>query len=216
MLLRHLLQVLNVSGQAMRQRNKTKIMTDLKTFFNSLIPVSTQSWDRFAALFTPKFLKKGDYFITDGQTAKEIGFLESGIVRAFYRNNEAIEYNKHFFVNPCFIGGYASLITKTPNQINQQALTDCNIQTARYGDIQTLYETCPDIERASRILAELFFVQKEQREIEIVLLDADQRYQIFQKDFPQLQQQIPQYHIASYLGITPTQLSRIRRKISGK
>jgi CRP-like cAMP-binding protein len=191
-------------------------MTDLKSFFNRLTPISTDSWGKFAALFTPKVLKKGEYFITDRQTAKEIGFLESGIVRAFYKNDEAIEYNKHFFVNPCFIGGYASLITRTPNQINQQALTDCNIQIARYADIQTLYQTCPDIERAARILAELFFVQKEQREIDIVLLDADKRYQIFQKDFPGLEQQIPQYHIASYLGITPTQLSRIRRKISGK
>lgn len=191
-------------------------MTDLKTFFNALSPISTESWAKFAALFTPNVLKKGDYFITDGQTATEIGFLESGIIRAFYRNNEAIEYNKHFFLNPCFIGGYASLITGKPNQINQQALTDCTIQVAQFAAIQNLYQSCPDIDRAARILAEQFFVQKEQREIDIVLLDADKRYQIFQKEFPQLEQQIPQYHIASYLGITPTQLSRIRRKSSGK
>ena len=165
---------------------------------------------------SPKILKKGDCFIREGQTAKEIAFLESGIVRAFYRNSEAIEYNKHFFINPCFIGGYASLITKTPNQINQQALTDCNILVAKFADIEALYSSCPDIERAARILAEQFFVQKEQREIEIVLLGADKRYQIFREKFPHLEQHIPQYHIASYLGITPTQLSRIRRKISGK
>ena len=191
-------------------------MTDLKTFFNRLTIISPENWEKFAALFTPKVLKKGDYFITEGETAKEIAFLESGIVRAFYRNNEAIEYNKHLFVNPCFIGGYASLITKNPNQIIQEALTDCNIQIAKFADIQALYDSCPDIERAARILAEQFFVQKEQREIEIVLLDAEKRYQIFQKNFPQLEQQIPQYHIASYLGITPTQLSRIRKKLSGK
>ncbi len=191
-------------------------MIDLKTFFNKLTPVSPESWDMFSTLFLPKVLKKGDYFITDGQTAKEIGFLESGIIRAFYRNSEAVEYNKHFFINPCFIGGYASLIAGTPNQIIQQALTDCRIQVAKFADIQKLYEICPDIERGARILAEQFFVQKEQREIEIVLLDADKRYQIFQKNFPQLEQQIPQYHIASYLGITPTQLSRIRRKLSRK
>ena len=193
-----------------------KTVSDIQTFFNSLSPVSNESWEQFFALFTPKILKKGDYFITSGQTAKEIGFLETGVVRAFYRNNEGTEYNKHFFVNPCFIGGYSSLITGTPNQINQQALTECKILTAKYADIQSLYKTCPDIERAARILAELFFVQKEQREIEIVLLDADKRYEIFQKDFPQLEQQIPQYHIASYLGITPTQLSRIRKKLSGR
>lgn len=191
-------------------------MTGLKTFFNQLTPVSPESWDKFSSLFTPGILRKGDYFITDGQIAKEIAFLETGIVRAFYRNNEAVEYNKHFFVNPSFIGGYASLITGTPNQIIQQALTDCTIQVAKYANIQALYQTCPDIERAARVLAEQFFVQKEQREIEIVLLDADKRYQIFQKNLPRLEQQIPQYHIASYLGITPTQLSRIRKKLSGK
>ena len=191
-------------------------MTDLKNFFNCLTPISIESWDKFSALFTPKVLKKGDYFISEGQTAKKIGFLESGIIRAFYRNNEAVEYNKHFFINPCFIGGYASLISGKPNQINQQALTECNILVANYADIQALYETHTDIERAQRILAELFFVQKEQREIEIVLLEASKRYQIFRREYPGLEQQIPQYHIASYLGITPTQLSRIRKKMSGK
>lgn len=191
-------------------------MIDLKTFINNLTPVSEESWERFAALFVPKILKKGDFFITEGQMARQIGFLESGIIRAFYRNDKAVEYNKHFFVNPCFIGGYASLITRTPNQINQQALTDCVIHVANYADIQLLYQHNSDIERVSRILAELFFVQKEQREIEIVLLDAEKRYQIFLKNFPQLEQQIPLYHIASYLGITPTQLSRIRKKIFGK
>lgn len=191
-------------------------MIDLKMFFNKLTPISPESWYKFSVLFSPKILKKGDYFINDGQIARKIGFLESGIMRAFYRNSEGLEYNKHFFVNPCFVGGYASLITGSPNQIIQQALTDCTLLVANFRDIQKLYHTCPDIERGARILAEQFFVQKEQREIEIVLLDAKKRYEIFQKDFPQLEQLIPQYHIASYLGITPTQLSRIRRKMSGK
>ena len=195
---------------------KNKRVTDLKTFFNKLTPVSTESWDKFSQLFSPRVLKKGDNFISEGQIAKEIGFLEEGIIRAFYRNKEAVEYNKHFFINPCFIGGYASLITQNPNQIFQQAITDCTIQVAKFAEIQKLYDSCPDIERAARVLAEQFFVQKEQREIEIVLLDADKRYEIFQQDFPQLEQQIPQYHIASYLGITPTQLSRIRKKRLGK
>ena len=191
-------------------------MTDLKAFFNALTPVSAKSWSRFSALFMSKKLEKGDYFIKEGQIAKEIGFLEKGIMRAFYRNNEGVEYNKHFFVNPCFIGGYASLITGRPNQIFQEALTSCTIQVAKFADIQNLFPTCPDIERGARVLAEQFFVQKEQREIEIVLLDANKRYQIFRDTFPQLEQQIPQYHIASYLGVTPTQLSRIRKKLSGK
>ncbi|PTT77240.1 MULTISPECIES: Crp/Fnr family transcriptional regulator [unclassified Chryseobacterium] len=191
-------------------------MNDLKDFFNSLTAISSDSWEKLSEIFSPRTLKKGAFFISEGQTAKEIGFLESGILRAFYRNSKGVEYNKHFFVSPCFIGGYSSLITKTPNQINQQALTDCSLQVANYSDIEKLYDLYPEIERAGRILAELYFVQKEQREIEIVLLDADKRYEIFQKEYPHLEQFIPQYHIASYLGVTPTQLSRIRKKISEK
>lgn len=189
-------------------------MIDLKAFFNNLTSVSTESWDKFSVLFEPRILKKGDYFISEGNTAKELAFLENGIIRVFYRNNKGVEYNKHFFVNPCLIGGYSSLITNKPSKIYQQALTSCAIRVAKYADLQALYSTCPDIERAARILAEYYFVQKEQREIEIVLLDAEKRYLIFQKQFPKLEQQIPQYHIASYLGITPTQLSRIRKRLS--
>lgn len=191
-------------------------MTNLKTFVNKLTPVSAKSWNKFSVLFTPRQLKKGDYFITSGQTAKEAAFLENGIVRGFYRNDIGNEYNKHFFVNPSLFGGFASLVTQTPSQIHQQALTDCNILVANYSKIQNLFDTCPDIERVVRIMAERFFVEKEQREIDLVLLDADKRYKIFQKEFPTLEQQIPQYHIASYLGVTPTQLSRIRKKLSKK
>ena len=190
-------------------------MNDFKKFFNDLTSVSAESWNKFSVLFEPGILKKGDYFIKEGKIARELAFLENGILRVFYRNDKGIEYNKQFFVHPCLIGGYASLITNKPSKINQQALTNCTIRVAKYSDVQALYSTCPDIERAARILAEYYFVEKEQREIEIVLLDAEKRYLIFQQQFPQLEQQIPQYHIASYLGVTPTQLSRIRRKLSG-
>jgi CRP-like cAMP-binding protein len=193
-----------------------KFMTDLKQFFNNLTSGPIENWEEFSALFKPRVLRKGEYFIEEGQTAKEIGFLESGIMRVFYKNDNDIEYNKHFFINPCLVGGYASLITNQPSQINQQALTDCTILVAKYSDIQALYAASPSFERAARIIAEHYFVQKEQREIELVLLDAEKRYAIFQKEFPTLQQQIPQYHIASYLGITPTQLSRIRKKLVTK
>lgn len=191
-------------------------MTGLEQFFKRLAPVSSASWARFEALFTPRLLVRGEYFIREGEAAREIAFLEQGIVRAFYRNKEGVEYNKHFFINPCFIGGYASLISQETNQINQQALADCQLRVADFSEVTALYDSCPDIERAARILAEQFFVQKEQREIEIVLLTADKRYDIFKEQFPGLEQLIPQYHIASYLGITPTQLSRIRKKVSGR
>jgi len=191
-------------------------LTDLKKYINSLNPVSEIGWEALHPIFSEKTLLKGEFFIEENQVATQIGFLQEGVIRAFYRSREGVEYNKHFFVSPCFIGGYASLITGVPNQIIQQALSDCRILTANFSNFTDLYKEHPDIERVARKLAEIFFVQKEQREIEIVLLDADRRYSLFQKQFPQLEQQIPQYHIASYLGVTPTQLSRIRRKRLGR
>lgn len=188
----------------------------LHCFLSQLTPISQSTWEQVQAVFTPVQLKKGDYFIREGQLAREIGFLGNGVIRAYYRNAAGQEYNKHFFTTPCFIGGYASLITGKPNVIAQEALTDCSVLSAPYVPFRQLFDTCPDLERAARILAERFFVDKEQREIEIVQLDAEARYRLFRERFPELEAGISQYHIASYLGVTATQLSRIRRKAAGR
>jgi CRP-like cAMP-binding protein len=191
-------------------------LTELYKYLNAISPLQDETWSRIEKLFSEKTLQKGEYFINEGETAKQIGFLTSGIIRAFYRNNEGLEYNKHFFISQNIVGGYSSLVTSTPNKIIQQTLSECKLLIANYAEITKLYDLFPDFERVGRRLAELYFVNKEQREIEIVLLNADERYLIFRKEYPQLELQIPQYHIASYLGITPTQLSRIRRKFCEK
>ncbi|MDO6438700.1 Crp/Fnr family transcriptional regulator [Cyclobacterium sp. 1_MG-2023] len=163
-------------------------------------------------LFTVYSLKKGEFFLKEGEVATNFGFLKQGVVRAFYRNDDGVEYNKHFFTDNNMIGGYSSLVTQLPNTINQQALTDCVILIGNYKKLIDLLDHHQDLERLLRKIAERYFVDKEKREVEIVLLEANKRYAIFQNEYPDLEQVIPQYHIASYLGITPTQLSRIRAK----
>ena len=191
-------------------------MQKLLKYINSITSISDATTKQLESIFSSGNIKKGTHFIEAGGVAKKIGFLEEGYIRGYYRTEEGQEYNKHFFQAPCFIGGYSSLISGKTNQKNQQALTDCIIKEVHYSKLVDLYDNHPDIERLSRILAEQFFVQKERREVEIVLLNANERYEIFKKEYPHLEQIIPQYHIASYLGITPTQLSRIRRAISKK
>lgn len=191
-------------------------MIELKTYIEKINAISADSWQCLQRIFTEQTIPDGEFFLKEGQMASRIGFLKNGIIRAFYRNNNGFEYNKHFFISPCFFGGYASLITGKTNYINQQALTDCSVFVADYKTFTKLFDQHHDIERAARKLAELFFVAKENREIEIVTLDADERYLLFQEQYPGLEQKISQYHIASYLGITPTQLSRIRKKLTAK
>lgn len=158
-------------------------MNELYQFLNSISPISPETWQKIKELQSEITLKKGEYFVKDGETAHQIGFLRSGIIRAFYRNDKGLEYNKHFFISNSFVAGYSSLITNLPSKISKQALTDCLLIVSNYDDICKLYNNHQDFERIGRRLAELFFVQKEQREIEIVMLEAEERYCNFQKQW---------------------------------
>ena len=198
------------------QYQKKWKLDNLRKTINLLSPISNEAWIEIRKIFKRKVIKKNEFFIREGVKAKNIAFLNNGIIRAFYITKEGNEYTKHFFIQNSFLGGYSSLITKKNNQINQQALTDCEVFFAEYSKFLELYKKFPELEKAGRKIAENRFVEKEQREIELVTLNATERYLIFQKNFPNLELSINQYHIASFLGISPTQLSRIRKKIAKK
>ncbi|MEP7373846.1 MAG: Crp/Fnr family transcriptional regulator [Chitinophagaceae bacterium] len=191
-------------------------MKSLTGFFDAISPLKEKTWEELLPLFKETALSANEYFVRENEVARKIAFLESGVVRAFFINQEGQEYNKQFFVGPSSIGGYTSLLTGKANLIPQQALTDCKICSCDFRSLTDRYDQYPDLERLARKMAEYYFLEKEKKELEIVLLDASQRYRIFQKEFPTLEQLIPQYHIASYLGISATQLSRIRHQFANK
>ena len=189
-------------------------MNNLVSFLNQFSNLSEQTLALIEPAFVFDELKKGDYFVREGEYANEIAFLERGIVRAYYINNKGKEYNKTFFVAPAIIGSYASLISKEKNKLPQQALSDCVIWRIRFDVIERLSENNCELERLRRRIAEQFFVWSEKKQLEMALLEAKERYLIFREEHPKLEDAIPQYHIASYLGISPTQLSRIRQKLA--
>lgn len=191
-------------------------MTFLKQYFNSISPLSEETWKEVSILFKKKTLSANEHFVEERNYAKEIGFLEEGVVRAFFTNNEAKEYNKQFFVSPSLVGAYTSLLTKEKNLIPQQTLTECVIWVAEYSKLEKLFMKFHDFERLGRKVAEFYFLEKEKKELEMALMDATERYLLFKEHFPTLEQLIPQYHIASYLSISPTQLSRLRNKLMKK
>ena len=189
-------------------------MEELYKYLNQITPISDKTWELMNGIFVQKKLSKLDYFCKVDKVATKIAFMQEGVVRSFYTNNEGQELNKNFFVAPAFIGAYSSLITQTPNKLAQQALTDCIIWETDYANIKQLYDHCPDLERLGRLIAEYYFVEKEIREVNLLNLEAKEYYEVFKRQYPTLEQQISQYHIASFLGITPTQLSRIRAEKS--
>lgn len=188
-------------------------MDDFKNYVNKINPIHKDAFVELQKCFKPLALKKNEFFVREGEFAQQIGFLKKGIVRAFFLNKDGKEYNKQFFIGPTIIGAYSSLLTKQPNKIAQQALTNCEVLVADFNKMEKLYDKFHNIERLGRKIAEFYFLEKEQKEIEMALLDADKRYLIMREKFPTIELIIPQYHIASYLGISPTQLSRIRRKL---
>ena len=187
-------------------------MDELKTYLDKLIQFSEPEIGIFTSLFSEVELKKHEYFANEGEYSSKLAFLSKGVMRAFFRHNSGYEYNKTFFTPPSFVAAYSSLTTKRKNLISIQCLTDSLLFVADFDKVTSLYNDYPKIESLARILAEYKFAIKEKREIELITLEAKERYEIFKKEHQNLENQINQYHIASYLGITPTQLSRIRAK----
>ncbi len=187
-------------------------MSIVADFMRSLVPFREEELSLLSSLFVVSTWTKKSYFARSGDFPNQVALVESGVLRAFFRNDQGEEYNKTFFTAGNMLGAYSALVSGQQNQINLQCLTDCKLWVADYQQLTALYEEHHLVERLARLLAEQFFVLKEKREIELVTLDASARYEIFQKEHPGLEQQIPLYHIASYLGVSATQLSRIRAK----
>ncbi|MBO0931935.1 Crp/Fnr family transcriptional regulator [Fibrella aquatilis] len=189
-------------------------MNPLQQVLTKLTPQPAEAAEAFLAAFREQTVAKGETVIRAGAQTRQIFFVEEGVLRAYSSSAEGAEYNKAFFVEHDLWGIYYALLTGQPSHLSVQALTPCRLLVADYKLITDLYGKYPTLERAGRRMAEELFVLKEQREIDLVMLDATARYANFQRLYPGLEQRIPQYHIASHLGITPTQLSRIRAVIS--
>ncbi len=156
----------------------------LNRTLNTFLDFNPETSEKLVSLFEEVSLKKGVSFARKGKYSRKIGFVTSGVLRAFYSNDKGEEYNKTFFTKGSFLGAYSSLVTGQINKIDIDCLTDCKILVADFSAITSLYDTYPSIERLARILAEQFFVSKEKREIELVTLEAKERYEIFKQQHP--------------------------------
>ena len=200
------------------EASATKVYADGKSTLRRLLsancPLTASAWADFESLLRPQFLSKGDYLFEEGSYPSDAAYLISGIARAFYRNHEGIEYNKTFFTAGSFPSPLAALILKAENYINLQLLADSHVFWISYPKLTALFDKHRCLETFVRRMVELTWVEKELREINMVMKDATANYLRFREQFPELEGQIPQYHIASYLGVTPIQLSRIRAKLA--
>ena len=178
----------------------------------SLVKLDNELLEKFKNCFYETEYRKGNIFIKKGQFSPKIGFLNSGVLAEFCSNKNQKNFAMNFFTPSCFVGSFSSLITENTNRMEIVCLTDCEVLVGDYQKIKGLYAHYPEVEKLLKHLAYQMLLQQEQRVVELVTMKAKDRYDLLKDRHPTLEQQVPLYQIASYLGITGIQLSRIRSK----
>jgi len=162
-----------------------------------------------------KFLK-GQFVVQNGEICKYENFVLSGCLRSFYIDNDGLEHVIMFAVENWWTADLGSFITQKPSDLNVQCLENSEIIQIHYNDLQKLYFEIPKLERFFRIIIQKAFVAAQKRIVSNFSMDATDRYIQFREQYHDIEQRVPQYMIASYLGITKEFLSKIRNKLTAQ
>ncbi len=205
---------MNTSISAPDVRHSLDCITEklIKTIRN-WVEVPDNSMEAFLQRVHPISLQAGEYFIKEGQVPRKFGFVTTGLFRYLYVDSQGREFTKAFFPENTFISSYTAMVGQLPSFLTIQALADSTLLELQYPQWLELRRSDACWDRLLICLLEKGYATKEKREREFLLLDAASRYKNFMEEFPQLASGVKQHMIASYLGITPIALSRIRRKM---
>ena len=187
-------------------------METLRQKLELISPFTDEAWKDWSSLFSVQEISKGEYLLREGEIAKYCYMLTEGVVRVFY-SNDGNEYNKTFFIAGTFPTPLTALLSGAPSQLSYEALTPSTVIRFGYQELRGLFEKHRCLETFLLKVLEQEWIKKERHDIRMVTNDATTNYMTFREEYPGLEQLIPQYHIASYLGITPIQLSRIRAQL---
>ncbi|MDX9773761.1 MAG: Crp/Fnr family transcriptional regulator [Bacteroidales bacterium] len=185
----------------------------LKSQINSIVSLSNEEWNQFLLFIESKKLKKNSYFLQEGQICESIAFINSGVLIYFKFLENGKEVTTDFAFRGDWVNDNQSRLTNVPSMINIKAITPSELLIIKSRDLPYLFEKIPKIERLSRILMEQFFIKFTQLSIDLQVLSAKERYVKMLKEYPEISQNVPLYHIANYLGIAPKSLSRLRNEI---
>jgi CRP-like cAMP-binding protein len=190
-----------------------KRLEQFKRIVDSLVAVPKSEWEFFIQHLSGRTFEKNEYLVRAGDVVKNFYFINRGLLRFFYSTEDGKEFNKHFAMENGFAGSFHSLILQKPCSFFIQALEKTEVIVLPNHILNEFYDRNSCWERLGRKNAEQLALIKEAREKELLLDSLETRYRRFLKQFPGLSDRIPQYHIASYLGVTDVALSRIRKKI---
>jgi len=185
----------------------------LKEIIDSYYQISNDTWDEFTKIIQYKELEKNEYLCRYNEYQDSFFFVNKGLLRISISDEKGTQYNKAFFNEGTFPGSMVALLKDEPSEFEIQALENCQIIQIDFKKYRELLKNSEDLKLFHiSYLEKNWLIKNESKHISFVQQDAQERYEEFLENYANLESRLTQYHIASHLGITPTQLSRIRKK----
>lgn len=178
--------------------------------------VSLTSAQQIAAQFKPKNIPKGEYLLKAGQATNEYLFLETGFLRSFAYDLEGNDITTGFYPGNQMVFEVSSYFNRTQSKENIQALTDCTGWVVTFAEFNVLFHAMPEFREFGRSMLVKGFSALKNRMLSMISETAEERYANLLKSNPEILQNAPLKTIATYLGITDTSLSRIRKEMAHK
>ncbi len=188
-------------------------MEELKKFIDAIYPMNPSDWDFFSSKLHQVTLKKNTALTKIGAVENYLSFISEGIVR-YYIPEVENDLTFGFLFENQFVTAYDSFITQTPSHYQIDTLTHTTLWRISYNDLQEVYKNTKSGNIIGRIMAENMFLIKSKRELSLLNKTAEERYLDLFTERPKLIKEIPLKYIASYIGVTPQALSRIRKRIT--
>ncbi|PZO27894.1 MAG: Crp/Fnr family transcriptional regulator [Flavobacteriaceae bacterium] len=188
-------------------------MTDnLRLFLSRFEKLTDQEMDAFIAIFKPLTIKKLDHLFLEGEMVSSIYYINDGVMRGYY-NKENEEITTNFYFGPTMVTDLIAVRGEIPTKMNVQALKNCNCMVASFSDLDALIDRYPTIESVFFKFLEHLYLFGVARQHSFIFDTPQERYMKLFGERPKVIAEIPQRYIASYLGIKPETLSRIKARI---
>ncbi|MGM5469936.1 Crp/Fnr family transcriptional regulator [Flavobacteriaceae bacterium LMO-SS05] len=185
----------------------------LLEYINKFINLTLEEETLLLSKIVHRNYLKDQYIVQQGDVCKSVNFIISGCTKTFYMDLEGQEHIVMFSIEDWWTSDLGSFITQTPADLNIQCLENTQLIQFTYDNLEDLYQAIPKLERLFRKIVERAFVASQKRIVRNFSLTAKERYQTFKTTYPKIEQRVPQYMIASYLGITKEFLSKIKSQI---
>lgn len=188
-------------------------MGHVREYYERIVKLQEREWAFIASNFCRKVFAKNDIITRQGETENYLSFVETGFVRLYVPGDEN-ELTFDFCFDKEFTCAYNSFLTQTPSEYALQALTETVVWRISYDDLQKVYAQTKAGNYLGRFVSEKLFLSKSRRELSLLKHTAKERYLNLFHEQPDILKYIPLKYVASYIGITPQGLSRIRKQIS--